>query len=206
MLYHVSRSILQEISPSVRQTASFRLKIPTTSPTSLVCIQCRLRTTTTQERRAGSKAQNISVLPRQARQLASFAKLQKEEKPELISNTPPTVATSKTPQLVVEEAGDEHPSKSPLDGSSVHIVPDEDLPSHREKLKWRLSRRFNKMMDDLMPRLALASQRINTFTGTDYSAIQALRNEIIEQGTASTQHKINRGLSNVAQRSLSKLE
>jgi hypothetical protein len=38
-------------------------------------------------------------------------------------------------------------------------------------------------MDDLMPKLALASQRINTYTGTDYSGIAALRKEIIEQGT-----------------------
>lgn len=64
----------------------------------------------------------------------------------------------------------------------VHAVPDEDLPSHRERLRSRLGTRFNELMDDLMPKLALASQRINTYTGTDYSGIAALRKEIIEQG------------------------
>jgi sensitive to high expression protein 9 len=41
---------------------------------------------------------------------------------------------------------------------------------------------MNQLMDDLMPKLALASQRINTYTGTDYSGIETLRKEIIEQG------------------------
>ncbi|QDS73233.1 hypothetical protein FKW77_003919 [Venturia effusa] len=63
----------------------------------------------------------------------------------------------------------------------VRAVPDEDLPSYRERMRSRLSTRFNELMDDLMPKLALASQRINTYTGTDYSGIAALRKEIIEQ-------------------------
>jgi sensitive to high expression protein 9 len=42
---------------------------------------------------------------------------------------------------------------------------------------------MNQLMDDLMPKLALASQRINTYTGTDYSGIESLRKEIIGQGT-----------------------
>jgi sensitive to high expression protein 9 len=60
-------------------------------------------------------------------------------------------------------------------------VPDEQLPSHIEAQRWTLTKRFNKMVDDLMPRLALLSQRINSYTGTDYSGIEALRQEIKEQ-------------------------
>ncbi|TID25893.1 putative mitochondrion biogenesis protein [Venturia nashicola] len=63
----------------------------------------------------------------------------------------------------------------------VHAVPDEDLPSYREHMRSRLGTRFNELMDDLMPKLALASQKINTYTGTDYSGIAALRKEIAEQ-------------------------
>jgi sensitive to high expression protein 9 len=37
-------------------------------------------------------------------------------------------------------------------------------------------------MDDLMPKLVLASQKINNYTGSDYSGIEALRREIKEQG------------------------
>jgi len=60
-------------------------------------------------------------------------------------------------------------------------VPDEHLPSHIETKRWTLTKRFNKMVDDLMPRLAQLSQRINSYTGTDYSGIEALRQEIKEQ-------------------------
>jgi sensitive to high expression protein 9 len=60
-------------------------------------------------------------------------------------------------------------------------VPDEDLPSHIEAQRWTLTKRFNKVMDGLMPRIAQLSQRINSYTGTDYSGIEALRQEIKEQ-------------------------
>jgi hypothetical protein len=47
---------------------------------------------------------------------------------------------------------------------------------------------MNEVMDDLMPKLAVASQRINTYTGTDYSGIESLRREIREQGTTHSKH------------------
>jgi sensitive to high expression protein 9 len=189
MLYHVSRSIVHEISPSVRQTAARRLKIQPPAPTSFICIQCRLRTTTARERRIFSEPNNHNSIPRQVRQLASQIRLQKEEKPNPLSDVPPTAGTSEAPPPVEEIARDGRSSTPSLDSPAVpdvHVVPDEDLPSHREKLRWRLSRRFNQIMDDLMPKLALASQRINTYTGTDYTSIEALRKEIIDQGAANT--------------------
>jgi sensitive to high expression protein 9 len=180
MLQHVSRSALQENSPSIRQTASLRLKSPTSSSSSFVCIRCRLQTSPSQEVRIFPGIKTI-VSPFQYRCLSSYGRLRKEDRPEITKNDP-TAAGIPTPPPFAESASD---TKSPLNGSGVHIVPDEDLPSYREKLRGRLSKRFNHIMDDLMPKLALASQRINTYTGTDYSGIEALRKEIIEHGTRS---------------------
>jgi hypothetical protein len=83
----------------------------------------------------------------------------------------------------VTKAQTERPSITQNDGeTTIHEVADETLPSHHEKQRWSLSKRTHKIMDDLMPRLALASQRINNYTGTDYSGIAALRQEIKDQG------------------------
>lgn len=66
---------------------------------------------------------------------------------------------------------------------NVVRVPDEELPSHRERQRWNLSKRLSDAMDELLPKLAVVTQKVNTYTGTDYSAIEALRVEIKEQGT-----------------------
>jgi sensitive to high expression protein 9 len=64
-------------------------------------------------------------------------------------------------------------------------VPDEQLPSHNERQRWNLSKRFSKAMDELLPKLATVTQKVNTYTGTDYSGVEALRREIKDQGRAS---------------------
>ncbi|KAF2473991.1 uncharacterized protein BDR25DRAFT_302040 [Lindgomyces ingoldianus] len=69
----------------------------------------------------------------------------------------------------------------PKDEDTIARVPAEHLPSHREGQRWNLSRRFSELMDDLLPKLALVTQKVNTYTGTDYSGIEALRREIKEQ-------------------------
>lgn len=71
----------------------------------------------------------------------------------------------------------------PTPNGTLNGIPDEQLPSQRERIRWRASKYMNQLMDDLMPKLALASQRINTYTGTDYTGIETLRKKIIEQGT-----------------------
>jgi hypothetical protein len=58
----------------------------------------------------------------------------------------------------------------------------EALPSHRDRQRGTLSKRFSKLMDDVQGKLVLASQRVNNYTGTDYSGIQSLREDIKEQG------------------------
>jgi len=65
---------------------------------------------------------------------------------------------------------------------NIARVPDEHLPSHRERQRWDLSKRLSDAMDDLLPKIALVTQKVNTYTGTDYSGVQALRREIQEQG------------------------
>ncbi|KAF2734993.1 hypothetical protein EJ04DRAFT_465747 [Polyplosphaeria fusca] len=64
---------------------------------------------------------------------------------------------------------------------SIARVPAEDLPSHKEGQRWDLSRRFSALMDDLLPKLAVVTHKVNAYTGTDYSGIEALRREIKEQ-------------------------
>jgi hypothetical protein len=64
----------------------------------------------------------------------------------------------------------------------VRHAPEEDLPSHREAQRWNTSKRLHALADDLMQRLSVTSQHINKYTGTDYSGIKALRQEIKEQG------------------------
>jgi hypothetical protein len=73
---------------------------------------------------------------------------------------------------------------SPPPGPTVNPVPEEILPSHREKTRLNISRQTHVFLDDLLQRLAMAGQQINNYTGTDYTGIEALRREIKEQGTA----------------------
>jgi sensitive to high expression protein 9 len=68
---------------------------------------------------------------------------------------------------------------------TVARVPAEDLPSHREGQRWSLSKRLSELMDELLPKLAIVTQKVNTYTGTDYSGIEALRREIKDQGISS---------------------
>jgi sensitive to high expression protein 9 len=66
---------------------------------------------------------------------------------------------------------------------NITRVPDEQLPSHGERQRWAFSKRFSEVMDDLLPKLATVPQKVNNYTGTDYSGVEALRREIKEHGT-----------------------
>ncbi|KAF2645620.1 hypothetical protein P280DRAFT_442306 [Massarina eburnea CBS 473.64] len=73
------------------------------------------------------------------------------------------------------------PPKKTKTVDTISRVPAEQLPSHREAQQWSYLKQLNKLMDDLLPKLADMTQRVNTFTGTDYSGIEALKREIKEQ-------------------------
>jgi sensitive to high expression protein 9 len=66
---------------------------------------------------------------------------------------------------------------------NVQRVPDEHLPSHQDRQRSNLEKRFTALMDELLPKIAVVTQKVNTYTGTDYSGVEALRREIKEQGT-----------------------
>lgn len=68
---------------------------------------------------------------------------------------------------------------------SIPSVPAEDLPSHREAQRWDFSKRLTELMDEVLPKLAVVTQKVNTLTGTDYSGIEALKREIKEHGTCN---------------------
>jgi len=183
ILQHISRSVLHEFGPSIQPT-SLRSRARTQAITSFVCIQCRLRASqaTAIPKKHSSTSANARAFRAQIRQLSTSARLRREdalEKPQ----SPIATSGAPVPPKNTATYTDTYTSKSTADGSTVNVVPDEELPSHQEQKRWRLSKRFNQIMDDLMPKLALASQRINNYTGTDYSGIEALRKEITEQGT-----------------------
>ncbi|KAF1990839.1 hypothetical protein K402DRAFT_297680, partial [Aulographum hederae CBS 113979] len=62
------------------------------------------------------------------------------------------------------------------------------LPSHREGQRWDLSKKFSQFMEEAQARVAIYSQKVNDYTGTDYSGIAALRQEIKDQEELVKQH------------------
>lgn len=73
------------------------------------------------------------------------------------------------------------PNDEPLSTPASRLS---SLPSAIEKQRWDLSRRLSTLMDSLLTKATLASQQINTYTGTDFSGIEALRTEIVAQEKA----------------------
>jgi sensitive to high expression protein 9 len=106
--------------------------------------------------------------------------------------------------LTAQEELQKGPTARERDAVADNItrVPDEHLPSHRERQRWDLSRRFSEAMDDLLPKLATVTQKVNSYTGTDYSGVEALRREIKEQGSHPVMH--TSAMANGNQRILSK--
>ena len=94
-------------------------------------------------------------------------------------------APESAPSTIQPARPQDTPRTSPKNDVADNIarVPDDQLPSHRERQRWSLSKRFSEAMDELLPKLAVVTHKVNTYTGTDYSGVEALRQEIIEQGT-----------------------
>lgn len=100
------------------------------------------------------------------------------EAPAPSSNTAPLPARgSGTENDVVKDKPSKHTSKD-----EIKRVAADQLPSHHQAQRWDLSKRFQELMDDVLPKLAVVTQKVNTYTGTDYSGIEALKREIKEQG------------------------
>jgi sensitive to high expression protein 9 len=86
---------------------------------------------------------------------------------------PPTEAQDAIPPPPRPASKDE-PLSTPASRSST-------LPSAFAKRRTEISRRMSHLMDNFLTKATLASQQINTYTGTDFSGIEALRNEIVAQ-------------------------
>jgi sensitive to high expression protein 9 len=120
-------------------------------------------------------------------------------KPDPAPARPPPVAA----QTPVQK---ETPARQNKDDvvDNVKRVPDEHLPSHQERQRSNFEKRLSQFMDELLPKIAVVTQKVNTYTGTDYSGIEALRREIQEQGMLQVDTH-SRCMSNTSQRNLSKL-
>ncbi|KAF2861789.1 hypothetical protein K470DRAFT_299039 [Piedraia hortae CBS 480.64] len=55
------------------------------------------------------------------------------------------------------------------------------LPSHAEQHRWQLSKDLSRFVDKVLATASVASHHINAYTGTDYTGIDALRQEILQQ-------------------------
>lgn len=75
----------------------------------------------------------------------------------------------------------------PLPVSAAAAVPataaetSKRLPSHAESKRSDLQKRALKLLDDLLVKANTISQQVNQYTGTDYTGIEALRQEISKQ-------------------------
>lgn len=74
-----------------------------------------------------------------------------------------------------------HDPESPLQLPASSATTDV-LPSERARERLEFSERLHVFMDGFLAKAAVASKRVNNYTGTDYSGIEQLRREIIEQG------------------------
>lgn len=110
-----------------------------------------------------------------------FEKTVDEKKPSQNVESATECLSSLESQERLQEEQAVKSDKSPVK-DNIERVPDEHLPSHRDKQRWNLSKRLAEAMDEILPKLAVVTQKVNTYTGTDYSGIEALRREIIEQG------------------------
>lgn len=98
----------------------------------------------------------------------------------------PSTTTAHLPPLTTQPADTTTDTASiPITEPSAASQPSLDpLPSQREKQRWDTTKHVSQWMEDLLEKLALAGQKVNNYTGTDYSGIQALREQILAQGTS----------------------
>jgi sensitive to high expression protein 9 len=117
--------------------------------------------------------------------LSSSSIAKSEKKPSDTPDVPPKIEPSPPAEEPSSSNIPESPPKphNPKIEDTIARVPAEDLPSHREGQRWDIFKRIQEIMDELLPKLAPVIHKVNTYTGTDYSSIEALRREIKEQGT-----------------------
>ncbi|TKA33555.1 hypothetical protein B0A50_00390 [Salinomyces thailandicus] len=126
------------------------------------CADCRL------------KAQSRSPhLVRNAFQRSFSVSLQKQD--DIDEHKKPTSPIRTAP------AGGQSPATSPVEPETASATGPSSLPSQVERRRWQLSKDMTKFLDHVLARASVAGQHINVYTGTDYSGIETLRKDIIEQ-------------------------
>lgn len=114
-----------------------------------------------------------TVVPEQAEPVvqSTTEPVAQQSQPEQDTTPTPTEATSEP--LPRPSAADQ-PLSTPASRS-------ESLPSAFAHRRTEISRRMSHLMDNFLTKATAASQQINTYTGTDFSGIEALRSEIVAQ-------------------------
>lgn len=206
LLQHASRSVLVNaafITPT-QPTKSFIRNAARSVSTPSICVQCRYRTSiagvgnirdqlrskpSNPFRRRFHQTPNDERKPPEETERAAEPSADPKPPPDVIklpsSNTAKSTVEDVKPAPNVEPTiADVKPvTKQEAKSGSIPSVPAKDLPSHREAQRWDYSKRLTELMDELLPKLALVTQKVNTLTGTDYSGIEALKREIKEHGT-----------------------
>lgn len=150
-----------------------------------------------EEEEALRKKKEAEALQKKQEEEEATRKKQEQEaqrKAQQTSQPTPTPVQPKvpTPEPVPEQSSAVETQRPILESAAsqdkqgvvdnVKRVPDEQLPSHQERQRSILEKRFTALMDELLPKIAVVTQKVNTYTGTDYSGVEALRREIQEQG------------------------
>lgn len=200
------RPLLQQAPRLFHLNATFIIPKPTsrafsrlansTQNASSSWLQCQCQVTASTQAYSGTQwpSQTARTLRRDLHQSSNDEKAAPEEKPIKsdkdtlpdVLELPPAPTKIKSDASSVggaeQTSRNEESAKDTVQAAdNIKRVPDEHLPSHREAQRWDFSKRLTELMDELLPKLAVVTQKVNTYTGTDYSGIAALRKEIKEQ-------------------------
>ncbi|KAI4723961.1 hypothetical protein E4T49_08308 [Aureobasidium sp. EXF-10728] len=107
-----------------------------------------------------------------------------EEQPAAPASTTPTPETleeSPKEPFVEEEIPKTEAEVVAEKVAKEEAVTEEALPSKHQEQRWHLSKRVQERMDELLAKAAVVSHKVNNYTGTDYSGIERLRRDIIDQ-------------------------
>ncbi|KAG9735604.1 hypothetical protein KCU73_g10467, partial [Aureobasidium melanogenum] len=115
-----------------------------------------------------------------------------EVKPAPVEEEPPAepAPTTAAPETL-EQTQKEDPIEEEYPMTEAEVVAEkvvkeeakaeEALPSKHQEQRWHLSKRVQERMDELLAKAAVVSHKVNNYTGTDYSGIERLRRDIIDQ-------------------------
>lgn len=98
-----------------------------------------------------------------------------------IAPTPNASVASEAQPTASSDADETDRAKPLAEESPAPIDQQSSLPSHAEGRRWQMSKDMTQFIDHLLARASIAGQHINAYTGTDYSGIEVLRNEIKSQ-------------------------